>query len=58
MGIVGMIVVTLIGNCFVTGIIYSWVGVGLGFEMTGSARGIAHFRILAMDSTALVVVSP
>ena len=58
MGIVGLIVGTLIENCFGTWIVCSGVGVGLGVRMTGGAHSIARFRSLALDSTALVVVSP
>ena len=57
-GIVSLIVGTLIGNIFGEGIFCSGVGVGSGVGITGGARGISHFRILAIDYTALVVVSP
>ena len=53
-----MIVGTMIGNCFGTGIFCSGVGFGSVVGMTGGARGIARFRSLEMDCTALVVVSP
>ena len=58
MGIVGLIVGTFIGICFGAGIVCSGVGVGSGVVMTGGTRGIAHCRILAMDYTTIVVVSP
>ena len=34
------------------------VGVGLGVGMNDGAQGILHFRSLAVDFIALVVVSP
>ena len=58
MGIVGLIVVTFIGNCFGTGIVCSGVGVWSGVRMTCGACGIACCKILVMDYTALVVVYP
>ena len=58
MGIVGLIVVTFIWNCFGTGIVCSGVGVGTGVNITSGAREIACCGRLAMDSTALVVLSP
>ena len=57
-GIVGLIARTFIGNFSGTGVVCLGVGVGLGFGMSSGAQGIAHCRILAMDSTALVVMSP
>ena len=56
--IVGLIVCTWIGNCFGTGIVSSGVGVVSGVGVTGGACGVASCRILAMDSTALVLVPP
>ena len=53
-----MIVGTFIGNCFGTRILCSGVEVGSGVGMTSGARAILCCMSLAMDSTALVVVSP
>ena len=43
---------------FGTGIVCSGVGSGSVVGMTGGAQGILRCRSLAIDSTALVVVSP
>ena len=48
---------TFIGICSGSGIVCSGVGVGSGVSITGGVQGIAHCRIFAMDSTALVGMS-